>query len=507
MVAPSSGATNPDQLTVGSSQLFFSATTSAAGRELWSTAGTAATTAMVANIATGSASSNPQFLEISNGTLFFAANGPNGTQLWESGGTTASTNVVANTGTGVVSLFPSQLTDVSGLLYFTANDGTHGRELWTSDGTTMDTTMLLDINTTSTALEHGADLEQSAIAANDVDRRKPQQQFRHAGVGSPGHGRRWQSDLGSGLGALQGVAVTQVDNTNGTWQYTTNGGSSWTAFPAVTETAALLLSANSSTSIRFVPNANFSGDVPGGITLRAWDQTSGTSGSTANTTANGGSTAFSSAIVTASIRVTPSTGSSPPWQNPTNADDVNNDGSITPLDALAIINELNKVGEHVLPAPTAGNQPPPYYDVNGDGSVTPIDALDVINYLNAHTALASPTVAAPTVGSAVVGAAVTTGVSTNSNATTAGIALPAVAFGVSSSTSAAPANCGVGASTSPAGQNPSRAAAADRVFASYAASTAQAGTGSSDLFGAFDALPTAAHRTGRPMDNAADWGG
>ena len=30
--------------------------------------------------------------------------------------------------------------------------------------------------------------------------------------------------------ALQGVAVTAVDNTNGAWQYSTNSGSTWTAF-------------------------------------------------------------------------------------------------------------------------------------------------------------------------------------------------------------------------------------------------------------------------------------
>ena len=114
--------------------------------------------------------------------------------------------------------------------------------------------------------------------------------------------------------AKQGIAVTQVDNTNGAWQYSTNGGTTWTAFGAVTETSSVLLASDTLTRIRFVPNTNFSGDVPGGITFRAWDQTSGTNGGTADTSTNGGSTAFSSAILSADIRVSPA--SSDPWQNP-----------------------------------------------------------------------------------------------------------------------------------------------------------------------------------------------
>ena len=461
------------------------------GRELWSTSGTAASTVLVDNIAAGSASSNPQFLAVSNGNLFFAANGPNGTQLWESGGTTASTNVVANTGNGVVSLFPSQLTDVSGLLYFTANDGTHGRELWTSDGLTIDTTMLLDINTTSTALNtapilnNQQSLQMTTIAENASSNSGTQVSALLA-TGADG-GPIWDPDSG----ALQGVAVTQVDDTKGTWQYTTNGGAAWTAFPAVSESAAVLLSANSSTSIRFVPGSNFSGDVPGGITLRAWDQTSGANGGTADTSTNGGSTAFSSATVTASIRVSPSTGGSTPWQNPTNVNDVNNDGSVTPIDALTVINELNSVGEHVLPTPTPGNEPPPYYDVNGDGSVTPIDALDVINYLNAHAAVTRSSIAAPAVGSPTATAAVATAASGPSDRSVATGDAAAVEFAVSTATTSA------GVARGAVAQNQAQAAAADRVFAGYGAPSpaALAGPG-----GAFAALPNIGQRLGRPTD-------
>ena len=104
-------------------------------------------------------------------------------------------------------------------------------------------------------------------------------------------------------GAATGIAVTAVDNTNGAWQYTTNGGTLWTAFGSPSATTARLLTSNASTLIRFVPNADWNGTAT--ITYRAWDQTSGTAGSTADTSSNGGTTAFSTATASPSITVNP----------------------------------------------------------------------------------------------------------------------------------------------------------------------------------------------------------
>jgi hypothetical protein len=105
-------------------------------------------------------------------------------------------------------------------------------------------------------------------------------------------------------GTLTGIAVTGVDNTNGTWEYSTNSGSSWTAFGAVGPSSARLLQVNPQTRVRFVPNADFNGTVSG-LTFRAWDGTSGSVGGTGDTTLGvGGATAFSSAEFTASIGVT-----------------------------------------------------------------------------------------------------------------------------------------------------------------------------------------------------------
>jgi len=62
---------------------------------------------------------------------------------------------------------------------------------------------------------------------------------------------------------------------------------------------------------------------------------------------------------------------------------VNDDGWVTPIDVLIVINELNGNGSRELPIPPAPPLvPPPYPDVNGDLYISPIDVLQVINYLN-----------------------------------------------------------------------------------------------------------------------------
>src|SRR6185369_8356565 len=104
-------------------------------------------------------------------------------------------------------------------------------------------------------------------------------------------------------GALAGVAVTAVDNTHGTWQYSTDGGTNWSGFGSPSGSSARLLAADANTRVRFVPAADFNGTVTGGITFRGWDQTAGTVGNTADVTTNGGTTAFSSATASASITV------------------------------------------------------------------------------------------------------------------------------------------------------------------------------------------------------------
>ncbi len=103
--------------------------------------------------------------------------------------------------------------------------------------------------------------------------------------------------------ALKGIAITQVDTTHGSWEFSLSTGSAWTPLSTVTPATARLLAADADTRLRFVPQANYNG--PATFTFQAWDQTSGTNGAIASTTPNGGSTAFSTALETATITVLP----------------------------------------------------------------------------------------------------------------------------------------------------------------------------------------------------------
>nr|XP_026689493.1 uncharacterized protein LOC100176012 [Ciona intestinalis]XP_026689494.1 uncharacterized protein LOC100176012 [Ciona intestinalis] len=71
-----------------------------------------------------------------------------------------------------------------------------------------------------------------------------------------------------------GIAVTSFDN-SGTWQRTSDNGTTWTDISSV----SVLLGSNGdaeSDGIRLIPNANFNGEAS--FTYRCWDFTSGTNG-------------------------------------------------------------------------------------------------------------------------------------------------------------------------------------------------------------------------------------
>lgn len=79
------------------------------------------------------------------------------------------------------------------------------------------------------------------------------------------------------------------------------------------------------------------------------------------------------------------------WHNVQRPSDVNDDGYVSPLDALILLNELNGAGPRVLGSdeavgvarvPAGKSSSPRYLDVNSDGMLTPLDALIVLNQLN-----------------------------------------------------------------------------------------------------------------------------
>lgn len=100
-------------------------------------------------------------------------------------------------------------------------------------------------------------------------------------------------------GAVEGIAITGLSSGNGTWEFSTTGGASWSAIGSVSPSAALLL--RDSDLIRFVPNG-ISGTT-NNITFTAWDQTIGAPGSTADASSGGGKTPFSTSSEIATITV------------------------------------------------------------------------------------------------------------------------------------------------------------------------------------------------------------
>ena len=110
------------------------------------------------------------------------------------------------------------------------------------------------------------------------------------------------------------IAVVDVDNTNGLWQFSTDFAETWRTFENVSEANAVLLSSDIANRIRFVPGQDFNGTITNGLSFRAWDQTTASpnileelkrSGRRADTRTNGGTTAFSQAIGEVSITVFP----------------------------------------------------------------------------------------------------------------------------------------------------------------------------------------------------------
>ena len=139
-------SSNPINLTVAGSTVFFTATNGISGAELWKSDGTAGGTVQVQDINGGTVSSVPLSFTSMGSALYFTAinqNG-NGAALWKSDGTTVGTVLVkdihANTGPS-----STPMSALGGMLYFSSDDFVHGAELWKSDGTEAGTVLVRDI--------------------------------------------------------------------------------------------------------------------------------------------------------------------------------------------------------------------------------------------------------------------------------------------------------------------------------------------------------------------------
>lgn len=72
------------------------------------------------------------------------------------------------------------------------------------------------------------------------------------------------------------------------------------------------------------------------------------------------------------------------WRNPLDSLDVDQDRSISPLDVLVVINDINAKGSRKLPdVKTPGTA---FLDADGDQFVSPLDVLSIVNAINSGDA-------------------------------------------------------------------------------------------------------------------------
>jgi len=109
--------------------------------------------------------------------------------------------------------------------------------------------------------------------------------------------------------SLSGIAIVgdASNSGQGTWEYSTDGGTNWISVGTVSTTSALVLS--TSTLVRFLANGNWNG-TPGGLSVHAVDSTwgssftSGATRATFDTTTDGSTSAVAASAVTLGTSIT-----------------------------------------------------------------------------------------------------------------------------------------------------------------------------------------------------------
>ncbi|MBW3671974.1 MAG: hypothetical protein KY432_09940, partial [Acidobacteria bacterium] len=155
-------SSDPSSFTGLGSWVFFTASTSDAGRELWRTDGTSLGTELFMDIVPGLEGSDPSNLVLFRDALYFSATNPGGGgDLWRSDGTRG--------GTQIVKRFSLPLHHfkfvVAGRSLFLVPDGLAVGNLWRSDGTADGTISLRAISGVSDAVALGDSI---MFAARDL---------------------------------------------------------------------------------------------------------------------------------------------------------------------------------------------------------------------------------------------------------------------------------------------------------------------------------------------------
>ncbi len=130
---PGVESSQPDALVdAGGGFLFFTATATATGLELYRTDGTPWGTRLVKDINPGAADSAPaELISMGGGVVVFTAtDAAGGTEVWRSDGTTAGTFRVGDVNPGPAGSSPYEMVRLGSFVYFAADDGTNDSQLW-----------------------------------------------------------------------------------------------------------------------------------------------------------------------------------------------------------------------------------------------------------------------------------------------------------------------------------------------------------------------------------------
>src|SRR4051812_4483606 len=128
-IIPGNASSGPDDLTAVGATLFFSASDTTHGNELWKSTGSTGGAQLVKDINPSGDSFIGNTVAFNNKLYFTAYDGVTSNVLWTCDGSPAGTQTIAS-----FNSIPYGLTVYNNKLYFVADDGSHGAELWRTDG-------------------------------------------------------------------------------------------------------------------------------------------------------------------------------------------------------------------------------------------------------------------------------------------------------------------------------------------------------------------------------------
>ncbi|QDT11541.1 S8 family serine peptidase [Planctomycetes bacterium K23_9] len=399
-----SRSSNPTDLTVVGDKLFFVATTEQGNRELHVTDGTASGTVLVRDLF-GSLSSRPEELTAVANRLYFTAQLPSGErELFTSTGSSASTRQVENL-YGTHSSSPQDLTAVGNRLYFTAILGSGERELHISQGTAANTRMVRNLGGTRSSSPQWLTArgnELFFVAALGIGQRElyksngtlagtvlvenlagtlsssPSEltlvgdQIVFSARINSSQRELYKSD---GTAANTGI-VRNLSGATSASPVELRAVGDQVVFSAITSLGQRELHISDLTPAGTGVARNLNGSSSG-IPKDIFPIVSaGAAGNSSN--ASGNSSNAAAAISNVGESFSPVALAAVPIRFEV---DVDGSGTVTPLDALLVLNDLsNQANGETIGLPNDVNT-----DVNGDGQVSPADALAILNWLSDDT--------------------------------------------------------------------------------------------------------------------------